>query len=70
MERASQDKPTLGSFLTLGTYFLSRKGSERRVFSFEEPCISIAKSHIMGIKPASDKSVAHDKEGAGPVEKA
>ena len=70
VERASQDKPTLGNLLKKqGTCFLSRKCSERRVFSFEEPCISIAKSHIMGIKPASDEFVAH-KADAGPAEEA
>ena len=43
---------TLGEFIgRAGSYFLSRKKGEQRIFSFEDPIVSLTRGHILGEKP-------------------
>ena len=34
-----------------GSYFLSRKKGEQKIFSFEDPIVSLIRGHILGEKP-------------------
>ena len=43
---------TLGEFIDRGgLYFLSRKKGEQRIFSFENPIVSLTRGHILGEEP-------------------
>ena len=43
---------TLGEFIGReGSYFLSRKKSEQKIFSFEDSIMSLTRGHILGEKP-------------------
>lgn len=70
VERPVKSVPSLGAFLgRTGTYFLARKQGERRIFSFDEPALSISRAHIMGTKPRLQDYHAH-RTDHGPFSQA
>ena len=51
---------TLGKFIGRdGSYFLNRKQGEQRIFSFEDPILSLTRGHIPGEKPPSSGYQPH-----------
>lgn len=65
VERTHKGELSLGQFLNrTGTYFLDRRREGKHIFSFDEPCISILKSHIMGVKPTLDEYVPHESDSS------
>ena len=51
---------TLGEFIGReGSYFLNRKQGEERIFSFEDPILSLTQGHILGENPPSSGYQPH-----------
>ena len=54
---------TLSEFIGReGSYFLSRKKGERRIFSSEDPILSLTRRHILGEKPPSSGYQTHPSD--------
>ena len=53
----------LGEFIGReGSYFLSRKKGEQKIFSFEDPTISLTRGHILGEKPPPNGYQPHPSD--------
>ena len=54
---------TLGAFIGReGSYLLNRKQGEHRIFSFEDPILSLTRGHILGENPPSSEYQPHPSD--------